>query len=300
MPGSFRHSCCFAPLDGARRLASAAVVLTALAGGAAGQEPGKPGAAESVEQTVCRIIEAASIANQLPPGYLTRLIWQESSFRPHVVSPAGAQGIAQFMPGTAGERGLADPFDPEAAIPKAADFLADLNTRFGNLGLAAAAYNAGPARVRAWRDGRGELPFETRNYVAAVTGHPAEDWTGDIDSKTADEAAKTFEMSCSETVAQIRRGQPILYARSPLAAPWGVQLSGSFSKTAALSIYARAQGRYATIIGELEPMVLGGCLRSRGSRPFYRVRAPAQTRSAASQLCDRIRAAGGACAVLKS
>ena len=213
MPRPIRHFCCFAPLDGARRLASAAVVLTALAGGAAGQEPSKPGAGESVEQTVCRIIEAASVAHQIPSGYLTRLIWQESSFRPHVVSPAGAQGIAQFMPGTAGERGLADPFDPEAAIPKAADFLADLNTRFGNLGLAAAAYNAGPARVRAWRDSRGELPFETRNYVAAVTGHPAEDWTGDIDSKTADEAIRD-ELQRDRGADQARAADPV----RPLAA----------------------------------------------------------------------------------
>src|SRR5205814_6611619 len=64
------------------------------------------------------------------------------------VSPKGAEGIAQFMPGTAAERGLANPFDPEQAIPHAARFLAELKRRFGNLGMAAAAYNAGPARVR--------------------------------------------------------------------------------------------------------------------------------------------------------
>ena len=51
-----------------------------------------------------------------------------------MVSPAGAQGIAQFMPGTARERGLADPFDPEQAIPKAAEFIAHLSEQFGNLG----------------------------------------------------------------------------------------------------------------------------------------------------------------------
>ena len=93
--------------------------------------------------------------NRLPAEFLTRLIWRESSFRAGAVSPAGARGIAQFMPGTAQERGLADPFDPEQAIPKAAHLLADLRRRFGNLGIAAAAYNAGPARVGDWLRGGG-------------------------------------------------------------------------------------------------------------------------------------------------
>ncbi|HWG04935.1 MAG TPA: transglycosylase SLT domain-containing protein, partial [Beijerinckiaceae bacterium] len=61
---------------------------------------------ETVEQAVCRLIDAAAQARDLPIGFLTRLIWQESSFRASAVSPAGAQGIAQFMPRTAGERGL--------------------------------------------------------------------------------------------------------------------------------------------------------------------------------------------------
>jgi soluble lytic murein transglycosylase-like protein len=77
----------------------------------------------------------------------------------------GAQGIAQFMPGTAQERGLADPFDPEQAIPAAASLLRDLSQRFGNLGLAAAAYNGGPNRVSAWLAGNGSLPAETQDYV---------------------------------------------------------------------------------------------------------------------------------------
>src|SRR5437763_8039026 len=83
-------------------------------------------AMEPVDQTVCRLIERAAQANGLPVGFFTRIIWRESSFRAGVVSPAGAQGIAQFMPGTAAARGLADPFDPEQAIPKSARLLADL------------------------------------------------------------------------------------------------------------------------------------------------------------------------------
>ena len=133
-------------------------------------------ATESIEQALCRLIEGSAAKNRLPVDFLTRLIWRESSFRPHVTSPAGAQGVAQFMPGTAAERRLADPFDPEQAIPEAAAFLADLVRQFGNLGLAAAAYNGGPTRVATWLDGKGGLPLETRNYVLAITSRPVDDW----------------------------------------------------------------------------------------------------------------------------
>src|SRR5262249_62093868 len=88
----------------------------------------------------------------------------------------GAQGIAQFMPKTADERGLANPFDPEEAIPKSAALLADLKQRFGNFGLAAAAYNAGPARVANWLAGHADLPVETRRYVLTISQRPVEDW----------------------------------------------------------------------------------------------------------------------------
>src|SRR5688500_2266456 len=91
-----------------------------------------PANTETVEQAICRLVDGAAQANKLPSGFLTRLIWQESSFRTTVISPAGAQGVAQFMPGTAQERGLADPFDPEQAIPAAAALLRDHSARFGN------------------------------------------------------------------------------------------------------------------------------------------------------------------------
>jgi len=102
---------------------------------------------ETVQQALCRLIDNSARGQRLPVDFFTRLIWQESSFRTGVVSPAGAQGIAQFMPGTAAERGLLDPFDPEQAIPKSAELLRDHLNRFGNIGLAAAAYNGGPNRV---------------------------------------------------------------------------------------------------------------------------------------------------------
>ena len=99
----------------------------------AGSESAATDKVESIETCVCRLIESSARTQNLPVAFLTRLIWQESSFRPNVISPAGAQGIAQFMPKTADERGLAKPFDPEEAIPKSAELLADLKQRFGNL-----------------------------------------------------------------------------------------------------------------------------------------------------------------------
>ena len=97
--------------------------------------------------------------------FFVRVIWQESRFNALAVSPKGAQGIAQFMPRTADWRGLSNPFDVIAALKASASYLRDLRNRFGNLGLAAAAYNAGPQRVQDWLSARGGLPKETRRYV---------------------------------------------------------------------------------------------------------------------------------------
>lgn len=259
-----------------------------------------PGAStETVQQALCRLIEGAARSQRVPHDLLTRLIWQESSFRPHVVSPAGAQGIAQFMPGTAQERGLADPFDPEQAIPKAAEFIAHLTEQFGNLGLAAAAYNGGPARVTSWLAGRGELPAETRNYVIAVTGRSAEEWAADAKERRDADNWSTSGQSCQQIVATLRipgRGDTI---EAPFA-PWGVQLAGNFSKERALATFRRTSQAYASLLKDVRPMIIGTRLRYRGTRTFYRVRAPAETRPAAEQLCRSIRTAGGSCVVLPS
>jgi hypothetical protein len=282
-------------------LVAFALALLALAQPAAAQE------GETIDQALCRMIEAGAATHRLPVDFFTRLIWQESSFRPGVTSRAGAQGAAQFMPGTAAERGLADPFDPEQAIPKSAELLDELRRRFGNLGLAAAAYNGGPARVEAWLAGRGGLPWETRSYVSAITGRGAEDWAEEsrrIGPPQPDDAAAT---RCLVLVASFRRGRapPVVTAysgpieESPIA-PWGVQLAGNFSKAVALASYARARERHAAILADVTPMVIGTRIRSRGTRAFYRVRIPAATRAAATEICARLHRAGGACVVLKS
>jgi hypothetical protein len=275
---------------------------------AAGVLPAFAQLTETIDQALCRMIESAAKSHGVPVDFFTRLIWQESSFRPGVRSGAGAEGVAQFMPGTAAERGLGNPFDPEQAIPKSAELLADLRKRFGNLGLAAAAYNGGPARVSAWLAGRGSLPAETRNYVAAVTGRAADDWA---EEARGGEPAKSAEVAtptrCLIVVASFRRdgGRRAVATyggsieQSPLA-PWGVQLAGNFSKAIALASYGRVRQHYAGILGDVAPMVIGTRLRSRGTGAFYRVRIPAATRAAATDMCDRLRRQGGACVVLKS
>jgi hypothetical protein len=263
---------------------------------------GNPGSSgETVEQALCRLIEGAARAQRVPHDILTKLIWQESSFRPRVVSPAGAQGIAQFMPGTAKERGLIDPFDPEQAIPKAAEFIAHLAEQFGNLGLAAAAYNGGPARVASWLAGRGELPAETQNYVIAITGRSAEEWATEAKEKkdAANESGSDGTQTCLQIVATLRvpgRGDTI---EAPFA-PWGVQLAGNFSKDRALASFRRASQSYTSLLKDVRPMIIGTRLRYRGTRTFYRVRAPAETRQAAEELCRNIRSIGGSCIVLPS
>ena len=99
---------------------------------------------------------------------LAAQLYAESNFNPFAVSPAGAQGIAQFMPGTAAAMGLRDPFDAERAIDAQAHLMRDLLSRFGAVPLALAAYNAGPAPVAAC----GCVPPypETRAYVTKVLG----------------------------------------------------------------------------------------------------------------------------------
>jgi soluble lytic murein transglycosylase-like protein len=99
---------------------------------------------------------------------LAAQLYAESNFNPFASSPAGAQGIAQFMPQTAAALGLDDPFDAERAIDAQAHLMRDLLRRFASVPLALAAYNAGPAPVAAC----GCIPPypETRGYVARILG----------------------------------------------------------------------------------------------------------------------------------
>jgi hypothetical protein len=127
-------------------------------------------------ERVCEALAQAASEQNLPIGFFARLIWQESKFDQWARSGAGARGVAQFMPLTAVEYGLHDPFDPLRSVAASARFLRELRDQFGNLGLAAAAYNAGGGRIRKWLNGQSSLPEETRNYVQIITGHPLTRW----------------------------------------------------------------------------------------------------------------------------
>ena len=260
-------------------------------------------------EAMCLMIESAARANGLPLEFFARVIWQESRFQSDAVGPVTrsgqrAQGIAQFMPGTASERRLLDPFDPVQALPKSAEFLSELREQFGNLGLAAAAYNAGPRRVQEWLAGTGPMPQETRNYVAAITGSTVEEWAAAGKSgKTIDRAPSS---SCRELMALLKRApNPFVtqleqHVRLGAARLWGVQLAAGFNRDRALAMYARAMKRLSAVIGDQDPSLLSSVLRSRGTRTFYQVRIGADTRPAADGLCNRIRRAGGACFVLRN
>jgi hypothetical protein len=128
-------------------------------------------------EEICGSVTAETRKNNIPAAFFIRLLYQESGFRPGVISSSGALGIAQFMPETAADRRLDNPFDPLQAIPASARLLRDLHRKFGNLGLAAAAYNAGPKRVQDWIANKALLPRETQDYVKSITGRPVETWT---------------------------------------------------------------------------------------------------------------------------
>jgi uncharacterized membrane protein YeaQ/YmgE (transglycosylase-associated protein family) len=128
-------------------------------------------------EEICGSLVDAARHNDLPTPFFIRLLYQESGFRPEAISMSGAMGIAQFMPETATDRKVDNPFDPLQAIPASARLLRDLKKKFGNLGLATAAYNAGPKRVQDWIVNKGPLPQETQDYVRTITGWAVESWT---------------------------------------------------------------------------------------------------------------------------
>jgi hypothetical protein len=155
------------------------------------------GAGEPLKRADCRIIEEAARAHLLPVDLMTRLLWTESHFQADALSPKGARGVAQFMPGTAAERGLSNPFDPAEAIPQAARLLADLSHRFGNTGLAIAAYNAGGKRISDWLASTAPLPKETQNFVLAVTGRSPAEWVAIKGDQLPDETQSCLALSTS-------------------------------------------------------------------------------------------------------
>ena len=169
-----------------------------------------------------------------------------------------------------------------------------MRAKFGNLGLAAAAYNAGPQRMQDWLSGKRTLPSETLAYVRRVTGHSAEEW------KRPD--ARTWQVSIASDTPCV--GTTKLAAKPAPAAPstppapraaWAVQLIGDRLESSALSRYAQLQKKYQAILGGREPLLVRTTMGK--AAIWHRISIAADTRDAAETLCSRLRAVGGSCLV---
>ena len=276
--------------------AALALVFGLFAGSAFADPPGK-----SLPITIgriCSLIERHAAREKLPPDFFARLIWKESRFDANAVSPAGAEGIAQFMPGTAALRGLANSFDVEQAIPASAHYLAELKTSYGNLGLAAAAYNAGENRVSRWLSSGGFLPIETENYVLDVMGEPVDkfadaSYAGTIqplDPKTSFfDACRRLPVIESTTIAMATIN----------VKPWGIQVAGNFRRSAAVRQWQRIEARYGKLFGDYEAVV-SRVRTPIGRAGIYAVRVGIDDRANADIICQKLRGAGGACIVVRN
>ncbi len=276
-------------------------------------------------EAVCYLMREVAIENELPEPLFTRLIWQESKFKPNAVSHVGAKGIAQFMPATAEERGLEDPFDPIQALPASGAFLRELMLQFGNFGLAAAAYNGGPGRVGRWLKGKGGLPEETRNYVIQITGRTAEHWAQNADEaephpealdvadcdvrpmRTAVAEARQearyrkngFPSIESANAAQRRDEDGKLLPPKGEALPWVAMLAGNWTEKKARAVYADLKKKYPKVLGQRSPTVRVTKTAGKKATPKTTVGVAAETRSEAQEICQRLKSAGGACVVKK-
>ncbi len=248
---------------------------------------------------VCRVIEEAAAAERLDLNFLARLLWRESLFDAGAVSPAGAQGIAQFMPGTAQLRGFEDPFNPAETILASAAYLRDLELRFGSLGLAAVAYNAGEARAARYQAGQPFLPAETRAYVLAITGHPAKAWLDQPlpEPVLALDPELPFREACHARAEDGDLNGP--EPARPSLQPWGVILAGQGSREAA--------ERQALSLVDRHQDALSGeeIVHTRAQVPgMSQLRHVAQvgraSRAEADALCADLRAEGGRCMVLRN
>jgi hypothetical protein len=246
---------------------------------------------------ICDLIQTTASANALPEPFFARLIWKESRFDAGAVSPVGAEGIAQFMPGTAKMRGLADSFDIKQALPASAAYLAELRDKFGNLGLAAAAYNAGEGRISRWVSSGGFLPLETEGYVLDILGASADSFIGAKDAEQAPlDPKKSFAAAC--------RDLPIVrFATMPMARistkPWAVQVAGNVRRAVAVRQYERFKKRAGSLL-QGEDVAVSRMRSPRGRRGIYVVRVGADSRGEANELCRRLRDSGGSCIVRRN
>jgi hypothetical protein len=255
--------------------------------------------AQSYTSDVCTAIEHDAEAWHLPPAYFARLIWQESHFDANAVSYAGAEGIAQFIPSTGRLQGLVNAYNPAEALWRSARYLAFLDDKFGNLGLAAAAYNGGENRVSRFISSGGYLAIETIDYVQTVTGHSVTKWlVDDVDADYALDGVKPFHDAClalAETASLKTFTPPTAIVR-----PWGIQIAQFFSPATARRAFARIQAKYDSVLGDEELMLVAKRNPNFGRALRYTVEIGRDSRAEAQKLCTALAKAGGACLVVRN
>ncbi|TCL73986.1 lytic transglycosylase domain-containing protein [Rhizobium sp. BK251] len=255
---------------------------------------------EHFNADLCEVIDQFATARNIPSAFFARLIWRESLFRPEAVSPKGAEGIAQFMPATARRRGLANSFDVISALHASSTYLNELRLRFGNLGLAAAAYNAGESGLDRFL-AAGSLPIETRDYVFAITGQLVETWRDNPPEIAAPELqeGKPFTDACIRLAETRQLNDPVL-AGSADWAPWGVQLAAHYNPAVAGRLFSSSVAKLPSPLNAERALIVRQRGGNFGYRPRYAARIGKETRLDATKLCDEIRAAGVPCTVFKN
>jgi Transglycosylase SLT domain len=265
---------------------------------AAGGPPGTP-VQSPTQDDVCRALEQSAAENALPVEFFARVIWQESRFDAKAVSAKGAQGIAQFMPLTASWHGLADPLDPIEALRHSAAYLHELLNQFGNLGLAAAAYNAGPARVSAWLTSHRALPAETRNYVTLVTGWTADEWASPSPPEKADTTIPQG-VPCTRLANLILAPKQERERIAAYIPRWGIQLAAHLSESTAWAIYRDRLKRFGSLIGDRDPIVLHKEIPGMGRAKRYIITVADDDRASLDKICHKLIAADATCDVLRN
>lgn len=248
----------------------------------------------------CQQIENVARRHDLDPGFFARLLWQESRFDPNALSPAGAQGIAQFMPGTAKLRGLPDSCNPAQAIERSGEYLGYLQRRYGSAGIAAVAYNGGERRADGFTlQGKG-LATETINYVQIISGLTAETWR-DTPPKAHDfrlNATVPFLQACLDMAKN--RTFTKFKKPAPAIKEWGAQLAFGPTRSEARRNLRRLTARCTGLVSREKVDYL--TIKSRAARTgsYVMARIGRNTQKNAISLCKKFRTNGCICRVYRN
>ncbi len=245
---------------------------------------------------VCGLIKASADRYKIPAPLLARLLWTESKFNVDAADNQGRRGIAEIVPSVARERKIKAPHDLEEAIPSAAAYIGTLRDRFGNDGLAVAAYKLGEKRLATWiSNGGGVMPTRIENFVYEVTLRDAQFFMDPRQNYTAPPLKGT------EPFAEACRAMPkdARVTREHLDTLWGAVVAGNFRRSAVLKQWGDLVGHHKQAIGNLAPAVQKW-ETPLGRAGIYAAKVYTSTRGEANEVCDRIHSAGGACIVLKN